>query len=239
MRLLLVFVAIVILIALATGDTENQPAPVNPLVDVPTPTCPGGECPQPHHLTEPTLVPEQLLLPNFAPARTEVSLLVPNRLVEPTPTEAKPAAKLPPPPTSVIAANGWRLRLLVPPDKGERASILQSAFETDHWCQEFAKKYGYQVIRTDQELFRPWKNYRYPEDKITLVLINASGKVVYFAPEYRLPKNVDELRLALGKAVAPPPIQQERREPDCTCVIPSHQPSPSPFSPGKTSWRGY
>lgn len=229
MRLLLAVGAIAVLAAFVLDSGETPPVPHSPLPPLtitptpPQPQCPGGICPK---LREPTLVPEQLRVLNFTPARTEVSLLVPTRVTAvTTPPVVTPAAQ--PTPTPSVSANGWRLRLLFP-ERSEQASFLSAAFEADPWCLSFAKKYGYQEIQSDHPNFDRWRKNGYRPTGTYLVLVNPAGHIQFYATDRSLPADLDTLRTKLAAAVSPPPSQ---REANCTCVLPTS-------SPGKIRWQG-
>lgn len=89
---------------------------------------------------------------------------------------------------------GWRLRLFYPPDSREGAAAKAMI----EGMPAIVAKYGFEAATTDSPMFRSWQSAKLPSDQITLLLVKADDRVVYF--EHKIAKQAVELREAIRAA---------------------------------------
>jgi thioredoxin 1 len=93
---------------------------------------------------------------------------------------------------SVEGKNGWRLRVLYPCDS-EIGMDLIKKFRDVPELKDFADKYGYQAISTEDPVFSYWYDNGYPMSRTTVVLVDDHGKVVWRAEGKNIPASPDRV----------------------------------------------
>jgi hypothetical protein len=96
--------------------------------------------------------------------------------------------------------NGWRLRVLYPPDS-EIARDLMKQFDEDQGLCDFADKFGYQAIATDDPYFAYWYKMGYPTDQTSVVLVDDNNAIVYRCTGKKIPKSSRDVLADLNDSV--------------------------------------
>lgn len=89
---------------------------------------------------------------------------------KPEPPAEKPAKP-------VVANNGWRMRLLLPPGS-EAGESVAAMLTGDSKLGDFCREHGFEAITTDSGRFEEWRVLGYRQNEMTFVIVSPSGRVV-------------------------------------------------------------